>query len=113
MIECCFLLLTIMYKLVSSAKSLIFAPISFTILMSLIYSRKNRGLRIEPRGTPACMYTESEVVPGITTLCFQSSLSRDTSSLDFVDETAMPNMIKSLESKYLNIYLPGAYETSD
>ena len=40
-------------RLVSSAKSLMLDPISLT--MSFIYSRNNRGPRIEPCGTPACM----------------------------------------------------------
>ena len=40
-------------KLVSSAKSLMFDLMSFT--MSLIYRRKRSRPRIEPWGTPVCM----------------------------------------------------------
>ena len=40
-------------KLMSSAKSMMFDLMSFT--MSLIYRRKRSGPRIEPLGTPACM----------------------------------------------------------
>ena len=45
---------TIIKRLVSSANSRIFDPISFTI--SLIYNRKRTGPRIDRWGTPARMY---------------------------------------------------------
>ena len=45
---------TVINKLVSSAKRRILQPISATI--SLINSRKRRGPRIDPCGTPARIY---------------------------------------------------------
>ena len=53
---------TIIKRLVSSANSRIFDPISFII--SLIYNRKRRGPRIDPWGTPARMYVQSKTAQG-------------------------------------------------
>ena len=60
---------TIIKRLVSSANSRIFDPVSFTI--SLIYNRKRRGPRVDPWGTPARMYVQSETAPGRTTRCLK------------------------------------------
>ena len=59
-----------MYRLVSSAKSLIEEPISST--MSLMYRRNKSGPRIEPCGTPAPTDVQEELAPGSTTFCFLS-----------------------------------------
>ena len=50
---------TTMYKLVSSAKRRIDAPISLTI--SLINIRNSKGPRMDPWGTPAPMKPQSEL----------------------------------------------------
>ena len=60
---------TIRYELVSSAKSRIFAWISFTI--SLIKTKNNNGPNIEPWGTPAFMNVHKDSTPGSTTLCLR------------------------------------------
>ena len=52
---------TIMYRLVSSANSLIEELIFSTI--SLIYKRNNKGPRIEPWGTPALIGVHEELPP--------------------------------------------------
>ena len=56
------------YKLVSSAKSLIEELMYST--MSLIHKEKNRDPSIEPCGTPAFTEVQEELAPGKTTLCF-------------------------------------------
>ena len=56
---------TMIYKLVSSAKSLIEELMSST--MSLVYKKKSRGPRIEPCGTPAFTEVQEELAPGKTT----------------------------------------------
>ena len=58
----------IKYKLVSSANNLIVDYMSIT--MSFIKIKKNRGSRIDPRGTPALMKPQSDDALLITTLCF-------------------------------------------
>ena len=50
------------YKLVSSAKSLIEELMS--TIMSLIYKRNRRGPRIEHCGTPAFTEVQEELAPG-------------------------------------------------
>ena len=55
---------TIIYKLVSSANSLIEELIFSTI--SFIYIKKSKGPSIEPCGTPALIYAQEEVAPGRT-----------------------------------------------
>ena len=57
---------TMIYRLVSSAKSLMEELISSTI--SFIYKRNNRGPRTEPWGTPAFIGVHAEEPPGSTTL---------------------------------------------
>ena len=59
---------TMIYRLVSSAKSLIEELMSSTI--SLMYKRKRKGPRTEPWGTPEFTDVQSEFAPGRTTLCF-------------------------------------------
>ena len=61
---------TIIYKLVSSAKSLIEESISTT--MSLMYRRNKSGPKIEPCGTPAPTDVQEELAPGSTTFGFLS-----------------------------------------
>ena len=61
---------TIINKLVSSAKSRIFEPMSVTI--SLIKSRNRSGPKIDPCGTPARMKFHADSTPGRTTLCLLS-----------------------------------------
>ena len=58
---------TIIKILVSSAKSLMFDPIFFTI--SFIYNRKSKGPKIDPCGTPANIKFQVEDAPGRTTFC--------------------------------------------
>ena len=60
---------TTMYKLVSSAKRRIDAPVSLTI--SLMNIRNNKGPRMDPWGTPAPMKPQSELWPLITTRCLR------------------------------------------
>ena len=60
---------TIRYKLVTLAKSRIFAWISFTI--SLIKSKNKNDPNIEPQGTPAFMKYHKDSTPGSTTLCLR------------------------------------------
>ena len=59
--------LTIMYRLVSSAKRRILLPIFKT--MSLIKIKNKRGPNIDPWGTPALIFVHEDVDPGITTRC--------------------------------------------
>ena len=59
---------TMIYRLVSFAKSLIDELMSSTI--SLMYKRKSNGPRIEPWGTQEFKDIRSEFAPGRTTLCF-------------------------------------------
>ena len=61
---------TIMKRLVSSANRRMFEPMSLT--MSLMYTQKSKGPKIEPCGTPARMKVHSETVLGRTTRCFLS-----------------------------------------
>ena len=61
---------TIIYKEVSSAKSLILHPTSVT--MSFIKIKKRRGPKIDSCGTPALIEFQSDVAPGMTTRCFLS-----------------------------------------
>ena len=60
---------TIRYKLVLSAKSRIFACISFTI--SLLKSKNNNGTYLESWGTHAFMKVHKDSTPGSTTLCLR------------------------------------------
>ena len=60
--------LTIMYKFVSSANSLIEQPIFLTI--SFIYIKNNKGPKIEPCGTPALTGAQSDEAPFNTTRCW-------------------------------------------
>ena len=61
---------TMIYKLVSSAKSLIEELMSTT--MSLIYKRHRRGPIIEPCGTPAFTEAQEELTTGRTIFGFLS-----------------------------------------
>ena len=92
---------TIIKRLVSSANSRIFDPISFII--SLIYYRKRRGPRIDPWGSRARMYVQSETAPGRTNTLFPvreiickpcMNLSCDTSCMKFSKEASMPHTVK-------------------
>ena len=56
---------TITDRLVSSANKRMSDSMSDTI--SLMNMRNNKGPRIEPWGTPACMVAQSEEVPGSIT----------------------------------------------
>ena len=58
---------TTIKRLVSSANRRICEPISST--MSLMYTKNNNGPRMDPCGTPALMYTQSDDAPGNTTRC--------------------------------------------
>ena len=62
---------TIIKRLVSSANSRMFEPISAT--MSLMYNKKSNGPKIDPCGTPARINFHSDTVPGRTTRCFLSA----------------------------------------
>ena len=58
-------------RLVSSANKRIQEPISFTI--SFIKTRKSNGPSIEPCGTPANIFDQSELTPGRITRCLLSN----------------------------------------
>ena len=64
-------LFTIMKKLVSSANSRMFEPMSVT--MSLIYKKKSRGPKMHPGWTPAVINFHSDTAFGMTTRCFLSA----------------------------------------
>ena len=58
---------TIIKRLVSSANRRICESISST--MSLIYTKNNKGPRMDPCGTPALICAQSDEAPGNTTRC--------------------------------------------
>ena len=62
---------TMIKRLVSSANKRIQEPISLTI--SFIKTRKSNGPSIEPCGTPANIFDQSELTPGRITRCFLSN----------------------------------------
>ena len=60
---------TIIYKVVSSANKHISELMSDTI--SFMNTKNNNGPSVEPCGTPALIFCQSDSTPGKTTLCLR------------------------------------------
>ena len=62
--------LIVLYKRESSANSLNFVPLDKPLEISLIYTRKKRGPKTVPCGTPERTLDGLDDIPSTTTLCF-------------------------------------------
>ena len=78
-------------RLVSSANKRMHEPISLT--MPFMKIRKSNGLSIEPCGTPANSFDQSELTPGSIARCHLSSKS-------FESVKKFPSDISSFEFTY-------------
>ena len=62
--------LNVVYKSVSSAKFMTFSVVLFCKL--LMYTRKNKGPKTEPCGTPVSTFSQVDVYPAKSINCFLS-----------------------------------------